>query len=350
MNTDHDQPLDVLFEALVRVLDQDENGGGSDMEPDDPFWGPTPAERVLAHEERYWKINAPPEDRATLARCVSLATLAGAGEPGEADTLLQLLPGLQGDEAAERRNALITWLSGLYKGPLLHKPLRPDRLGEALVQAKMIRTGGRNHLEKILQAGTDRQTARAVTVLTRCAQQNNQTLDTVVKVLAATHHDLTVRAERSARGSGDRIGDATLASCLVATFTGLVGRAVTELENNTGYQRDLSVSLDRLGDLAVAVGDRARARQLYERSLAIRGVLVAGEPDNTGYQRDLSVSFNQLGDLAVAVGDRDRARQLYERSLAISEALVAGEPDNTGYQRDLSVSLDHLRNVDIGHD
>jgi hypothetical protein len=85
------------------------------------------------------------------------------------------------------------------------------------------------------------------------------------------------------------------------------------------------------------VGKGAEARRLYECSLEIRERLTGREPDNTSYQHDLSVSLNKLGDLALAV-DVHQARELYERSLRILEGLAAREPRNTGYQRDLSAS------------
>jgi hypothetical protein len=72
---------------------------------------------------------------------------------------------------------------------------------------------------------------------------------------------------------------------------------------NTGWQRDLSVSRDNLGDVAAAAGDQAGAAEHYRAGLAIRERLAAADPTNTGWQRDLSVSRERLGNLAVAAGD-----------------------------------------------
>ena len=77
---------------------------------------------------------------------------------------------------------------------------------------------------------------------------------------------------------------------------------------NTEWQRDLSVSHNKLGDLAVAAGDLAAAQQHYQAALTIRERLAAADPTNTEWQRDLSVSHEQLGDLAVAAGDLAAAR------------------------------------------
>jgi hypothetical protein len=94
-----------------------------------------------------------------------------------------------------------------------------------------------------------------------------------------------------------------------------------------------------VGDLARATGDTPTADQHYRASLAIRERLATTDPTNAGYQRDLSISHNRLGDLAVAAGDTPTADQHYRASLAIAERLAATDPTNAEYQRD----LDYIR-------
>ena len=108
------------------------------------------------------------------------------------------------------------------------------------------------------------------------------------------------------------------------------------------YQRDLSVSYERLGDLLRALGQGETARGYYEKDLAIAERLAGAEPDRADYQRDLSVSYNKLGDLLRALGQGETARGYYEESLAIRERLAGAEPDRADYQRDLSVSYNKL--------
>ena len=141
------------------------------------------------------------------------------------------------------------------------------------------------------------------------------------------------------------------------------------------YQRDLSVSYDRLGDLLRALGQGEAARQYYPQALEIRQRLVAAEPrrlparlsvsyngwvtaralpregrastthrpwrsrlpDRADYQRDLSVSYDKLGDLLQALGQGEAARQYYQQALEIRQRLAVAEPDRADYQRDLSV-------------
>jgi tetratricopeptide (TPR) repeat protein len=340
---DYAQPLGVLFAALNAVLSEIHgNDGDARSEPDDPFWGSDPAQRVLAHEEKYWRLTAPSESRDLLRQCVALATLAGAQDDEEADTLLRTLPSLAGDEAADRRAALATWLTELYQGSDRVNPLRPDRLGEALVIAGFLKDMGAAGLHRLLRAGSDHQLARTLTVLTRCAPQSDAALDAVTTALAQSHVTLTLRAETAAQGWTHRVGDASLATSLIGLVSGSLAEGLLARDpEDAGYLRDVWLSLERLGGLAMAVGDGPRARDLFERSLRIAEGLLARDPEDAGYLRDVSVSLERLG-LTMAVGDGPRARDLFERSLRIAEGLLARDPENTSYQRDVSVSLNKM--------
>jgi tetratricopeptide (TPR) repeat protein len=86
-------------------------------------------------------------------------------------------------------------------------------------------------------------------------------------------------------------------------------------------------------------GDRSGALVAYRRVLAIRETLAAKDPGNTGWQRDLSVSHTKIGDVLLAEGDRSGALAAYRKDLAIAEALAAKDPGNAKWQRDLILSL-----------
>jgi tetratricopeptide (TPR) repeat protein len=80
----------------------------------------------------------------------------------------------------------------------------------------------------------------------------------------------------------------------------------------------------------------------YQQSLTIRERLAQAEPDRADYQRDLSISHNKLGDLYQALGQGEQALKLYQQSLTIAERLAQAEPDRADYQRDLSISYQRL--------
>ena len=119
---------------------------------------------------------------------------------------------------------------------------------------------------------------------------------------------------------------------------GIAQRLATGEPNRAEYQRDLSVSHNKMGDLLSALGEGEAAHQHYEAALGIAQRLANAEPDRAEYQRDLSVSHNKMGDLLSALGEGEAAHQHYEADLDIAQRLATGEPDRAEYQRDLSVS------------
>jgi tetratricopeptide (TPR) repeat protein len=87
-----------------------------------------------------------------------------------------------------------------------------------------------------------------------------------------------------------------------------------------------------------AQGDLAGALTSYQTSLAIRDRLAKADPGNAGWQRDLAVSHNKIGEVQQAQGDLAAALTSYRASLAIIERLAKADPGNAVWQRDLSVS------------
>ena len=179
--------------------------------------------------------------------------------------------------------------------------------------------------------------------------------------LRAMHQQIQVRAaadpantgwQRDLSVSHNKLGDVAIAAGdLAAARTAyqasldIAARLAAADPANTEWQRDLSVSHDKLGDVAIAAGDLTAARTAYQASLDIRTRLAAADPASTGWQRDLSVSHDKLGDVAIAAGDLTAARTAYQASLDIAVRLAAADPANTGWQRDLSVSHDKLGDV-----
>ena len=116
---------------------------------------------------------------------------------------------------------------------------------------------------------------------------------------------------------------------------------------STEWQRDLSISHGRLGNVAMAAGDLAAARTAYQASLDIRLVLAAADPASTKWQRDLPISHDRLGNVAIAAGDLAAARTAYQAALDIMARLAAADPASAECQRDLSVSHERLGDVAI---
>jgi hypothetical protein len=107
---------------------------------------------------------------------------------------------------------------------------------------------------------------------------------------------------------------------------------------NHQWQRDLSVSHDRIGNVQSAQGNLADALNSYKASLGIRERLAKADPGNAGWQRDLSVSHDKIGDVQTAQGNHNEALSVFRQGLTIRERLAQTDPGNATWQRDLAIS------------
>ena len=89
------------------------------------------------------------------------------------------------------------------------------------------------------------------------------------------------------------------------------------------WQRELSVSHDKVGDVRSAQSDLGRAAQAFALCADTRERLSAEDPGNVTWQRDLSVAHVKLGEARSAQGDLDAALQSFEAVLDICERLAA---------------------------
>ena len=162
--------------------------------------------------------------------------------------------------------------------------------------------------------------------------------------LAARSVGVVREGRRRAGGAGRPCGRAHV---LPATASPSPTGLAKSDPGNAGWQRDLSVSYEKVGDVQMAQGDLAGALKSYRDSLAIAERLAKSDPGNAGWQRDLSVSYNKVGDVQVAQGDLAGALQSYRAGLAIGERLAKSDPGNAGWQRDLSVSYNEVGDVQV---
>ncbi len=115
----------------------------------------------------------------------------------------------------------------------------------------------------------------------------------------------------------------------------------TVQENPDSYQakRDLSVSLERIGDVQVAQGNLEAALENYKKCLAISKPLSDADPTSAYAKRFYSVYYLKIGDVQVAQGQLGEALQAYEKGLVMREELVSSDPGNFGFVIDVGVSL-----------
>ena len=102
-------------------------------------------------------------------------------------------------------------------------------------------------------------------------------------------------------------------------------------------QRDVSVSLNHVGDVKRQAGDQAGAFAAYQESLAIERKLVAADPSDTQLQADLVITLNNLG-----LADTKHSRIWLSEALSIAERLDREHKlaaDQAGWPKDLRRAL-----------
>jgi tetratricopeptide (TPR) repeat protein len=133
------------------------------------------------------------------------------------------------------------------------------------------------------------------------------------------------------------------------TFLHKAVNAFTELAaqdpSNAEWQRDLSISYNKIGDVLSAQGKLEEAITAYRDSLGIAKRLAAQDPSNAQWQHDLSISYERIGDVLSAQGKLEEAVTAYRDSLDIRQRLAAQDPSNAQWQRDLSVSYNKIGDV-----
>jgi len=106
--------------------------------------------------------------------------------------------------------------------------------------------------------------------------------------------------------------------------------------DNAEFQRDVSVSYAKLGDVQLHQGDTAQALGYYEKALAVAEELVKLDPDNTEFRRDVFVSYAKLGLFAEQRGDLPGAIRRFEQMVAMMTELTQKDPANAQWRQDLA--------------
>ena len=149
-------------------------------------------------------------------------------------------------------------------------------------------------------------------------------------------------------GLGDvavKRGDLNRAVALYREAQAAMEKLAQSDPGNMDWQRDLSVSYDRVGDVFVSQGNLAEALKSYQSGLAIAERLLKTDPGNTDWQRDLAVSSDNIGDILVKQGNLPEALKSYQAGRAIWERLASSDPGNTDWQYDLGISNERIGDV-----
>jgi tetratricopeptide (TPR) repeat protein len=140
---------------------------------------------------------------------------------------------------------------------------------------------------------------------------------------------------------GDTAGALATAEQVRQIFTALLAGN----PSNIGWQRDLSISYERIGDVQRSQGNLSDALASHMAALDIDKRVAAANPNEPDVQRNLSISYNKVGGVQVDQGDLAGALKSFADGVAVIERLAQTEPGNAGWQDDLAFSLKKLGGV-----
>ncbi len=147
-------------------------------------------------------------------------------------------------------------------------------------------------------------------------------------------------------------GDALLSEGKLAEASASFEKARNILKRLAGqdprtmqWQRDLSVSNNKLGDVNLRQRRFAEARKAYDESFEIRQKLSDVDPSNSKLQRDLFVSHQNIGTVKLRQDDFEGALMSYRAALAIAQRLADQDRDDRNKQADLAVGLENVGDV-----
>jgi tetratricopeptide (TPR) repeat protein len=108
------------------------------------------------------------------------------------------------------------------------------------------------------------------------------------------------------------------------------------------WQRDVSASLEKVGDAKLNLGDNFGAFTAFEESLAIRRTLAERDKDNAQRQWDVLLSMEKVANTRLSSGDTHGGLAAVAEILAVTRHLLQADRDNSERRRGLSVTWDRL--------
>lgn len=115
--------------------------------------------------------------------------------------------------------------------------------------------------------------------------------------------------------------------------------------DNAEWQRDLSVSYVKIGDVFFVQDNRPEALKSYREGLLIAERVARSGGNTTDGQRLVSIFNLKIGDALLAQNKLDDALKSYLASLAIAEHLAESDARNTQWQNDLAGLYERIGDV-----
>ncbi len=128
---------------------------------------------------------------------------------------------------------------------------------------------------------------------------------------------------------------------LVRNALEYLDKLAKEAEGDTALQIELADAYDKIGDVqggsgGFHLGQRKKAKESYEKALAIRQKLLNSEPNNPLYRRKIAASYAKLSNIFLVQANTEESLKLRKKALGIYEKLAEGNPDDSSLQIKLS--------------
>jgi tetratricopeptide (TPR) repeat protein len=123
----------------------------------------------------------------------------------------------------------------------------------------------------------------------------------------------------------------------VGELAGIVAEAL-KLAKEAGDRSSQADARSLEGEVRQARNELTAAQAAFEESVAISRGLVEADRENVVWQRNLAVTLGRMGDVLKAQGNLEGAQAAFDESLAISQRVTEQDPSNIGWQQDLAIA------------
>ncbi len=108
-------------------------------------------------------------------------------------------------------------------------------------------------------------------------------------------------------------------------------KALAFYEHETDHY-DKSVSLERIGQVNLRLGNLNKALTSFEEGSRLRDELYQSNPQNTNFKNVLAISYSKLGETHFALGNLDQALTFFEQNRQLAKELHESYPQNEEFK------------------
>jgi len=134
-------------------------------------------------------------------------------------------------------------------------------------------------------------------------------------------------------------------------YNQLVAELCAAYPQNVDFKNGLAISCEKLGSTHAALGNLEKALTYFEEEIKLFEELCTAYPQHVSFKNGLAFSYAQLGQFyGDQKGDKAKARQYFERCQALWQELIKDNPRFVEFQGNLQQVQNALANLDKADD